>query len=140
MIKIPLNSADSRVIVCPLRDYTLQFRTIYNERMGYYTLDILTETSEPLALGLTMKAFINLLCTQPTLTEKYGQFRVLGSGVDGARGRGSIGTIANLYHFDDEADFKLFSDLLGYDFSPEPETLPLSYDFNLLFPPARQLQ
>jgi len=129
MKEIPTTPDADRVILITLGDNTVQIRTYYNSISQYYYMDILTEQEEPIELGITLKGFFNLMLTK-SLTARYGQIRMTAP----AFGFGSLGTTAKMMWFEAGEFEALAIDEIG-----DTATLPITYDFDALFPPRLQL-
>ena len=117
-----------RKIIVTLGTNTLQLRTYFNSVSEYYCLDVLTELDEPIVLGITLKSPFNLFARQE-LTNTIGQLRMS----DNATPFGTLGQTAQLLWFA-PGEFEA----LDFDEIGDVTTLPLTYDFDALFPPRRQ--
>ena len=117
-----------RKIIVTLGANTLQLRTYFNSVSEYYCLDVLTELDEPIVLGITLKSPFNLFARQE-LTNTIGQLRMS----DNATPFGTLGQTAQLLWFA-PGEFES----LDFDEIGDVTTLPLTYDFDALFPPRRQ--
>ena len=127
-LQIPMSPLGDRKIIVTLGTSTLQLRTYFNSISEYYYLDVLTELDEPIALGITLKTPFNLFARQE-LTNTIGQLRMSAD----AKFFGSLGQTAQLLWFA-PGEFEM----LGFDDLGDVTTLPLTYDFDALFPPRSQ--
>lgn len=127
-LQIPMSPLGDRKIIVTLGTNTLQLRTYFNSVSEYYCLDVLTELDEPIVLGITLKSPFNLFARQE-LTNTIGQLRMS----DNATPFGTLGQTAQLLWFA-PGEFEA----LDFDEIGDVTTLPLTYDFDALFPPRRQ--
>ena len=127
-LQIPMSPLGDRKIIVTLGTNTLQLRTYFNSVSQYYCLDVLTELDEPIVLGITLKSPFNLFARQE-LTNTIGQLRMS----DNATPFGTLGQTAQLLWFA-PGEFES----LDFDEIGDVTTLPLTYDFDALFPPRRQ--
>ena len=74
-------------------------RTYWNEYSGMWFLDFNDSNSDPIATGLALVPNINLLRFSETLTDGFGEFRVVDLTGDGNATNTSLGTTALLYFF-----------------------------------------
>ena len=151
-LQIPMSPLGDRKIIVTLGNNTLQLRTYFNSVSEYYCLDVLTELDEPIVLGITLKSPFNLFARQE-LTNSIGQLRMSANGdmisaelrqeltntigqlrmSANATPFGSLGQTAQLLWFA-PGEFES----LDFDEIGDVTTLPLTYDFDALFPPRRQ--
>lgn len=117
-----------RKIIVTLGENTLQLRTYFNSISNYYYLDVLTELDEPIVLGITLKSPFNLFARQE-LSNTIGQLRMS----DNATPFGSLGQTAQLLWFA-PGEYESFD----FDELGDVATLPLTYNFDALFPPRVQ--
>ena len=122
-LQIPVQPDGDRKVVVTLGENTLQFRTYFNSLINYYKLDLLTELGEPIVLGITLKSTFNLL-VRPELQKTIGSLRM----TQDATPFGSLGQTAQLLWFASDDGFS-DDDLIG-----DVTTLPVTYDFEELFP------
>ena len=127
-LQIPMSPLGDRKIIVTLGTNTLQLRTYFNSVSQYYCLDVLTELDEPIVLGITLKPLFNLFARQE-LTNTIGQLRMSAN----ATPFGTLGQTAQLLWFS-PGEFEA----LDFDDIGDVTTLPLTYDFDALFPPRRQ--
>ena len=118
---IPVNNSGDRIFSISLGDNTIKIRTYFNSVIDYWFADFYTETDTPILLGATLKSGINILGIRTSIERQYGQIRMTRS----AQGVNSLGNTAKMIW-------------LSNDEFTEPEldasTLPLTYDFDALFP------